>query len=90
MPTKKKSQESKSLGFSGMLALNPKQTTILNKSFSPSKKEIAIAEKIIKLSKKNHNNKRNILFDKGVFVGPPILKKAKQTLKYKNKISKIK
>ena len=86
----KTAQKSKALGFSGMLALHPNQVNIINKCFAPSKKEIFEAKQIIKQDKKNKINKRNISFSKGMFVAPPMLKKAKQILSYKNKIYKIK
>ena len=87
---KKKSMESRGLGFSGMLVLHPSQVKIINKSFSPTKNDILYAKKIINLYKKNIKNQRAISFTGGRFVGPPIIKKAKQVLSYENKLFKIK
>ena len=76
--------ESKSLGFDGMIAVYPKQIDIINDTFTPTEREIEKAKQIISLSK----IKKNSIFldNKGNYVGPPHLKKAKNILNYIKKI----
>ncbi len=78
--------ESKSLGFTGMIAVYPRQVPTINEIFSPSGEDIKKAKKIVTLSEEK---KDNIFLDKkGNYVGPPHLKKAKNILSYARKLKK--
>ena len=75
----------KQLGFEGMLVLNPKELTLVNKYFSPSVEEVAWATEMIKLADEAVKEGKGVAVKDGKFIGPPMLKMAKDILK-KHKI----
>lgn len=80
-------EESRELGFDGMLVLHPGQIKVANEGYSPSAEEIAQAEKIIRINEDAQKNDRNIAFAEGKFVAPPILKQAQFLLERAKRIN---
>jgi len=68
---------SKSLGFSGILAIHKNQVAAANIDYSPSKNDVNEAKEIIKQVNLDKPKGRSISFVNGRFVAPPILKWAK-------------
>lgn len=79
---------SKNLGFEGMLVLNPKELPLVNQYFSPSDEEVAWAEEMVRLSDEAVKEGKGVAVKDGKFIGPPMLKMAKNILaKYNMVIS---
>jgi citrate lyase subunit beta/citryl-CoA lyase len=70
----------RNLGFEGSLLLHPKEIELAHEYFTPSEKEVAQAKKIIELSKQAEEKKISIAVIDGTFIGPPMLRQAKQIL----------
>ena len=68
------------LGFEGMLSLNPKELPLIHKFFSPSTDEIEWANEIIRLSIKAEKEGIGVSVTGDKFVGPPMVKMAKEIL----------
>lgn len=68
------------LGFEGMLSLNPKELPLIHKFFSPTEKEIEWANEIIRLSIKAEKEGVGVSVTEDKFVGPPMVKMAKEIL----------
>lgn len=73
----------KQLGYCGKFAIHPKQIEIINKEFSPSEKEIAFAEKVIKAFAEAQKNNVGVITVEGKMVDRPIVEKAQQLLRIK-------
>lgn len=71
---------SKKLGFEGMLVLNPKELPLVHKYYSPSEEEIAWACEMIRLSDEAFKTGKGVAVINNKFIGPPMLKKAKEIL----------
>lgn len=71
---------SKNLGFEGMLVLNPKELSLVNSYFSPSKEEITWAKEMVKLSQEAVREGKGVAVKDNKFIGPPMLKMAKGIL----------
>jgi citrate lyase subunit beta/citryl-CoA lyase len=71
----------KNLGFEGMLALHPKELPLIHKYFSPSKKEIENAKRIIQLYEESEKNNKGVALFGDELIGPPMVKDAKNLLK---------
>ena len=71
----------KTLGFEGMLVLNPKEIPLVHHYFSPTEQEVKIAEEIVELAEASILNGVGVAIVKGKFVGPPLLAGAKKILK---------
>ena len=82
-------KEGKSLGYEGMLCLNPIEIPLVNKYYSPSDDDIKFAEEVVK-SYENSVSKdgAGVAIVNGKFVGPPIIKRAKEILKKNIKLQK--
>ena len=72
---------SKQLGFEGMLVLNPKELPLVHQYYSPSEEEIKWAEEMIALSNAAFTEGKGVAVKDNKFIGPPMLKMAKQILK---------
>ena len=72
---------SKKLGFEGMLVLNPKELPLVHKYYSPSYEEIEWAKEMIRLSDESFKEGKGVAVINGKFIGPPMLKKAKDIMK---------
>ena len=71
---------SKKLGFEGMLVLNPKELPLVHQYFSPSVEEVEWAEEMVRLSDEAFSAGKGVAVKDGKFVGPPMLKMAKNIL----------
>lgn len=72
---------SKKIGFEGMLVLNPKELPLVHKYYSPSYEEIEWAKEMIRLSDESFKEGKGVAVINGKFIGPPMLKKAKDIMK---------
>lgn len=79
----------KSLGFEGMLVLNPKELPLVHQYYSPSDEEVDEANEILTLSHRAEKESKGVAIINNKFIGPPMVLKAKQTLK-KDKLIKEK
>lgn len=72
------------LGFEGSLVLHPDQVEVANEQYSPSEEEIEEATEILRIA----DNMESKAVDQrdGTFVGPPLIRSARQTLKRHAKI----
>lgn len=71
---------SKQLGFEGMLVLNPKEIPLVHKYYSPSEKEVEWAREMIQLSDIAFAEGKGVAVKDGKFIGPPMLKMAKEIM----------
>lgn len=72
---------SKQLGFEGMLVLNPKELPLVHQYYSPSEEEVKWAEEMIALSNAAFTEGKGVAVKDNKFIGPPMMKMAKQILK---------
>ena len=79
---------SKQLGFEGMLVLNPKELPLVHQYYSPSEEEIKWAEEMIALSNAAFTEGKGVAVKDNKFIGPPMLKMAKQILKKNDLINR--
>lgn len=70
----------KELGFEGMLVLNPKELPIVHRYYSPSEEEVAWASEMVKLTEEAIREGAGVAIKEGKFVGPPMVKMAKNIL----------
>lgn len=70
----------KSLGFEGMLVLNPKELALVHKYYSPTFEEISEAEKMVEVFEISISNGIGVTMVNGKFVGPPLVRKAEKIL----------
>lgn len=68
------------LGFEGMLVLNPKELPLAHKYFSPTEKEIADAEEMLRLAKEAEKEGKGVAVMNNKFIGPPMVATAKKIL----------
>ncbi len=66
------------LGYSGLLLIHPSQVETSNKYFYPLKKDLVIANDIIKSNKSRKYEGQNISVLKNKLVGPPMIKRAQK------------
>tara|TARA_B100001540_G_scaffold307246_1_gene320312 strand:+ start:912 stop:1766 length:855 start_codon:yes stop_codon:yes gene_type:complete len=66
------------LGYSGLLLIHPSQIEISNKYFYPLKKDLVIANDIIKSNRSRKYEGQNISVLKNKLVGPPMIKRAQK------------
>ena len=71
----------KQLGFEGMLVLNPKELPLVHKYFSPTEEEVAWATEMIELSEEAIREGKGVAVKDNKFIGPPMVKMAKNILK---------
>ncbi len=74
---------SKRLGFEGMLVLNPKELPLVHQYYSPTSEEVAWAEEMLMLSEEAKNEGKGVAVKNGKFIGPPMVKMAKNILNKK-------
>lgn len=79
---------SKQLGFEGMLVLNPKELPLVHQYYSPSEEEIKWAEEMIALSNAAFTEGKGVAVKDNKFIGPPMLKMAKQIILKNDLINK--
>ena len=72
---------SKNLGFEGMLVLNPKELSLVHHYYSPTVEEIEWAQEMIYLSEEAQKEGKGVAVKDNKFIGPPMVKMAKNILK---------
>lgn len=70
----------KNLGFEGMLILNPKELPLCHQYFSPSEEEVAWASEMVQLADEAVAEGKGVAVKDGKFIGPPMVKMAKNIL----------
>lgn len=73
-------KQAKQVGFEGMLVMSPREIPIVEKLYTPSKKEITEAQEIIKLHNRAIKTNRGIAVYNNIFISPPTIEKAKKTI----------
>lgn len=76
----------KNLGFEGMLVLNPKELPLVHTYFSPSQEEVEWAMDMVSLSEEAIREGKGVAVKDGKFIGPPMVKMAKNILAKRNQI----
>lgn len=76
----------KNLGYEGMLCLNPKELPLVHKYYSPSDEEINWAKEMIALADEAAKSGKGVAMKDNKFIGPPMVKMAKNIL---NKVELI-
>lgn len=71
---------SKSLGFDGMLVLHPKQIPLAHDGYSATTEEIEYAIELVRRYKDTVGCGQGIAYNDGVFVGPPLVRRAEKLL----------
>lgn len=71
---------SKKLGFDGMLILNPKELPLCHRYYSPTEEEVEWAKEMIDLSEDAIREGKGVAVVDNKFIGPPMLKMAKEIL----------
>ena len=84
----KEVQLGKELGFEGMLVLNPKELPIVHKYYSPSEEEVAWATEMVELAEEAIREGKGVAVKDNKFIGPPMVRMAKNILVKHNKITK--
>ena len=74
-------QLSKKLGFEGMLVLNPKELPLVHQYYSPSEEEVAWAEEMVQMTEEAVREGKGVAVKEGKFIGPPMLKMARNILR---------
>lgn len=74
----------KSLGFEGMLVLNPKELPLVHEYFSPSEDQVKWANDILKLSEEAIKEGKGVAVIGNKFIGPPMVKMANNILRKNN------
>ncbi len=69
------------LGFEGMLVLNPKEIPLIHKYYSPSEEDISWANEMIHLSDEAVKQGKGVAVKDNKFIGPPMVKMARNILK---------
>ena len=82
-------QIARKLGFEGMLSLNPKELPLIHRFFSPSAEDVKWAEEILNLSDEAVKEGRGVAVINNKFIGPPMVKMAKDILEKHDKITRI-
>lgn len=70
----------KNLGFEGMLILNPKELPLCHQYFSPSEDEVAWAKEMVELADEAVSEGKGVAVKDGKFIGPPMVKMAKNIM----------
>ena len=78
---------SKKLGFDGMLVLNPKELPLCHQYYSPSQAEVEWAEEMMRLTEEAVREGKGVAVKDNKFIGPPMLKMAKNIIEKKRLIN---
>ena len=73
-------QDGKTLGYGGMWVLHPKQNSLANKTYAPSKEDYENAMAAIDLFEEAKRLNKGVAIIDGKFIGPPLIVKAKKIL----------
>lgn len=74
----------KKLGFEGMLVLNPKELPLAHQYFSPSTEDVSWANEMLILSEDAVKKGQGVAVKDNKFIGPPMVKMAKEILRKHN------
>lgn len=77
----------KNLGFEGMLVLSPKELPLVHQYYSPSEDEVAWATEMLQLAEESAASGAGVAVKNGKFIGPPMVKMAKNILNKQEKIN---
>ncbi len=77
---------SRKLGFEGMLVLNPKELPLVHKYYSPTAEEVDWANEMITLADEAIKNGKGVAMENNKFIGPPMVKMAKDIIRKNNLI----
>ncbi|MFC1897966.1 HpcH/HpaI aldolase/citrate lyase family protein [Candidatus Cloacimonadota bacterium] len=77
---KKNMELARNLGYEGSLLLHPKEIEYAHHYFTPSREDIEKAELVLKLTGEAEIRNSRVAIIDGVFIGPPMVRQAKQTL----------
>ncbi len=77
----------KQLGFEGMLVLNPKEIPLVHKYFTPTEEEVEWAKDMVLLAEEAVKEGKGVAVKDNKFIGPPMLKMAKDILNKNKKIN---
>ncbi len=77
------------LGFEGMLLLNPKEIEPAHRHFTPSADEYTEALEMVRLTDLAKSQEKGVAVINGRFIGPPMLKKARNTIERYEHIQKM-
>lgn len=69
------------LGYEGKMLVHPKEIPLCHQCFSPSEEQINWAKEIVFLSEQAVKEGRGVAYMNNKFIGPPMLKMAKEVLK---------
>ena len=78
------------LGFEGMLILNPKELPLCHKYYSVTPQQVLWAHEMIKLAEEAIKEGKGVAVKGNQFIGPPMVKMAKDILKKEAKIRAVK
>ncbi len=78
----------KTLGYSGMWVLHPKQNSLVNRIYSPTQEEYENALKTIELYTKALASNKGVAIIDGKFIGPPLVVKANQIIDFVEALKK--
>jgi citrate lyase subunit beta/citryl-CoA lyase len=70
----------KSLGYSGKAAISPRQISIINEIFSPSKEDIEYAQSVFRAIESAHAQGKGAVSLNGKMIDAPIVERARQVL----------
>ena len=76
----------KELGFEGMSVLNPKELPIIHKYYTPTEEEVAWAKEMVELAEEAVREGKGVAVKDNKFIGPPMVKMAKNILAKHDKI----
>ncbi len=76
----------KELGFEGMSVLNPKELPIIHKYYTPTDEEVEWAKEMVELAEEAVREGKGVAVKNNKFIGPPMVKMAKNILAKHDKI----
>ena len=76
----------KKIGFEGMLILNPKELPIVHRYYSPSEEEVSWAKEMVELAEEAVREGNGVAVKDNKFIGPPMVRMAKNILAKHNQI----
>lgn len=78
----------RTLGFEGMLVLNPKEIELVHRMFTPSLEQVNSAREVVELAEQAMREGIGVAIRNGKFLGPPIVAAARSLLSRHEKVQK--
>jgi len=78
----------KKLGFEGMMVLNPKELNLVHQYFSPTEQEVQDAQEMLEMYEESQAEGKGVAVKNGKFIGPPMVRLAKDVLRKHNMIER--